>query len=379
MSRVSWREHRPWLIRQAVAWGVTLVVVLVVVAPRESCPPAGARAVQAGIAEAGAWLVRGQRDDGRFLYGYTVSSDEVSTGYNTTRHAGVMDALYRLGHVQAGDAGLRYAQRNLLRHDDWTAFAPAGEDANVGATALLVVALMHRRLTTGDASHDDLARSLGRFLLAQEQGDGSVLQYWRPATQSSVPGAYGKFSTGEAFYALALLRSAFPDEGWERPAHRIAGYLATRRDREEGHSYRQADHWAAYGLAELEPAGLTGVEVEYARWLSGYFGFLVRFESQHLGRSLDPFASDSGASLGTVGEATGALWRLSGEDPRLADLRDGLGERSACLTGILLDRQVASSDPNPLARGAWFKGGYTQMDDQQHAVAALLGGSRAPQ
>jgi hypothetical protein len=28
---------------------------------------------------------------------------------------------------------------------------------------------------------------------------------------------------------------------------------------------------------------------------------------------------------------------------------------------------------NHLARGAWFADGYTQMDDQQHAIAALLG------
>ncbi len=84
-----------------------------------------------------------------------------------------------------------------------------------------------------------------------------------------------------------------------------------------------------------------------------------------------------GRRLGTVGEATAALGRLAAVDPRLADLRDDLGERSACLAGILLDRQVAPSSPNPRARGAWFADGYTQMDDQQHAVAALLGSSMA--
>jgi hypothetical protein len=371
------REHRPWLIRQAIAWTVTVAVVLVVVAPREKCPPVTAPALQSGIAEGAAWLVRGQRDDGRFLYGYTSGRDEVSSDYNSTRHTGVMDALYRLGRLRAADAGLGYVRSNLIRHDDWTAFAPPGEDANVGATALLVVALMHRRELTGDTRYDGLARRLGRFMLAQEQGDGSILQFWRPATGRSVPDVFGKFATGEAFYAFARLHGAFPGDGWERPAHRVAGYLATRRDEAEGLSYRQPDHWAAYGLAALAPAGLTEVEAEYARWLAGYFGFLVRLESQRVGRPLNPF-SESGASLGTVGEATGALWRLSGEDPRLADLRDDLGERSTCMTGILLERQVAPSEPNLRARGAWFAEGYTQMDDQQHALAALLGSSAAP-
>jgi hypothetical protein len=234
---------------------------------------------------------------------------------------------------------------------------------------------MHRRQATHDERFDGTTRRLARFLVAQQRADGSILQYWRPATRRSVPGIFGKFSTGEALYALALVRGAFPEGGWERPAHRVAGYLATRRDAAEGNAIRQADHWAAYGLAELAPDGLTDVEADYARWLAGYFGFLIRVESQRTDGFLNPFAQ-SGATLGTVGEGTAALWRLAGEDPRLADLRDDLGDRSVCQAGILVDRQVAPTSANPRARGAWFADGYTQMDDQQHAVAALLG-SRA--
>ena len=145
--------------------------------------------------------------------------------------------------------------------------------------------------------------------------DGAVLQFWRPATQSSVPDVFGKYSTGEAFYALALLRGAFPDEGWERPAHRIVGYLATRRDAAEGHSYRQADHWAAYGLGR---AGAGRADRRRGRVRPLAVGLLRLPRALRVaapGRSLDPFASESGASIGTVGEATAALWRLSGEDP----------------------------------------------------------------
>jgi hypothetical protein len=159
---------------------------------------------------------------------------------------------------------------------------------------------------------------------------------------------------------------------WEQPAHRVAAYIATRRDEVEGYAIRQADHWAAYGLAELAPAGLTDAEAAYARRQAGYFGFMIRLESQHAGGALDPIV-ESGASLGTMGEATAALWQLAGTDVRLADLRDDLGERTTCLAGILVGRQVGSAEPNPLARGAWFEGGYTQMDDQQHASAALIG------
>ena len=65
-----------------------------------------------------------------------------------------------------------------------------------------------------------------------------------------------------------------------------------------------------------------------------------------------------------------------GIGPALAGLRAPLAERSVCLGGILLDRQaIGAADPRE--RGAWFDGGYTQMDDQQHAMAALIGTGEA--
>jgi len=369
--RSLWRRHRWWIIGQAVLWVAVAAVLRAAVVPAERCPPATPAAVDAGIDAGAAWLVRGRRDDGRYTYGFDRDTGTVATGYNTTRHAGVMDALYRTGRTGAGDAGLAWARRNLVTGDGWTALAPPGERANVGASALLTVALLHRREATGDPRRDGLARRLSRFIASQTRGDGSVLQYWDAATRAPVPDRYGKFATGEAFFALALMARTFPGEGWEEPAHRIAGYIATRRDRAEGYAFRPSDHWAAYGLEALHAAdGLTPVEEGYARWLAGYFGWLVRYESQHAGRSLS--FSDSGASLGTVGEGTGALRRLAVAAPPLADLRGPLTERSVCLGGILLDRQAAAA-ADPRERGAWFDGGYSQMDDQQHAIAALIG------
>jgi hypothetical protein len=44
---------------------------------------------------------------------------------------------------------------------------------------------------------------------------------------------------------------------------------------------------------------------------------------------------------------------------------------------VLLDRQMTASDaaryPNPArVQGAWLRHGVTQIDDQQHAMSALL-------
>jgi hypothetical protein len=365
------RARRRWLVGQVIIWGLGIAVLRVAVVPGESCPPISRGSVRTAIDAGADWLVRGQRPDGRFLYAYDSQSDRASSEYNTTRHAGVIDALYRSGRVHAADAGLRYARERMITTASLTAFAPADEDASAGANALLLAALLHRRQLTGDQRLDALAHGIARFLVSQTQPDGSVLQFWSRSTRQPVPDVFGKFSTGETFYALALMNEAFPGEGWDADAHRIALYLATRRDEAEGYALRQPDHWAAYGLAELSESGLTEAEAEYARWLAGYFGYLVRFDSQHVGRFLGG-GLGSGAGLGVVGEGTAALWRAAGADPELADLRAPLAERVRCEAGILVARQTPAADPNPNERGAWFKGSYTQMDDQQHAIAALI-------
>lgn len=368
------RRHRWWLAGQVVLWVAVAAVLRAAVIPAERCPPATPATVTRGIDAAAAWLVRGQQPDGRFTYGFDRDTGRVATGYNTTRHAGVMDALYRTGHIASADAGLRWARANMVRRDGWTALAPVGEQANVGANALLVVALLHRREATGSPRWDGLARRLARLIVVQTRPDGSVLQY-RDAAGDAVPGRYGLYSTGEAFFALAFMARTFPGEGWEVPAHRIVDYIATRRERKEGYAYRLSDHWATYGLEALDAAdGLTPLERDYARRLAGYFGWLVRYASQHTGTPLA--FSASGASLGTDGEGVAAMRRLAVADPALADLRAPLAARSVCLGGILLDRQTLDA-ADPRERGAWFDGGYTQMDDQQHAIAALIGAREA--
>ncbi len=361
-----------WLAGQFVIWGVGFALLRVFVVPAERCPSVDAGAVRGAIEGATAWLVRNQQADGRFLYGYHRAERRVSPDYSDARHGGVLFVLYRVGETVAADKGLGWVERNLVRHDDWAAFAGVSANPELGANALVVAGLMYRRRVSGDQRYDVLAKRIGRFLVAQMRPDGSVLEYWSPATGRPVPGVFGKFSTGEAFYALALLNNEFPGEGFQAPAHRVAGYLATRRDEAEGYATRQPDHWAAYGLSELARAGLNETEIAFARRLAGYFGYEIRFISQHTGRPLNPF-TESGADLGVVGEASGALWRLAGEEPRLADLRGQLGERITCLTGITVGRQTPPSDPDPRARGAWLFHGYTQMDDQQHATGALLG------
>jgi hypothetical protein len=379
---------RRLLVPHVAVFVLGAAALRVAVVPAEVCPPLDAGVARVALTEAAGWLERGVRPGGRYTYGYYREQDAVSDDYNITRHAGVMMGLYRLAAetgdedaLAAGDHGLRFLRANLLRREGWTAFAEPGKDARIGASALAVAALVHRRLASGDRGYDGLIRALSRFLVAQQLPDGRVLGYWSPQTDEPVPRLYAKFGTGEALWALALVNRVFPGEGWDRPALRLAGYVATRRDDVEGYYLTFPDHWAAYALAELGPELIGEREIAYARELAGAFGLVSRLESQSGGDGLRrPLRGEpaSGAGLGSIGEGLAALWRLSGADPRLADLSGDLGERLRCTAARTVERQVGAAEaarlPRPeLARGAWFsEDGYTQMDDQRHPLAALL-------
>jgi hypothetical protein len=374
------------LLGYAAVFVLGALVLRVAVVPAEVCPPVDPASARRSLAEAAGWLERGVQPGGRYTYGYDRQQDTVSEDYNITRHAGVMLSLYQLAGerdeaLEAAEHGLAFVHANVVRHGEWAAFAEPGQDAQLGASGLLTIALVQRRLATGDDGQDELIRGLGRFLAAQQQPDGSVLGRWSRTTESGVPGEWATFGTGQALFAFALLDKLFPGEGWGEPARRLARYVATRRDDVEGYVLTFADHWAAYGLDELGPDGLGEPEIAYARDLAGTFGLNARLESQSGQGGLNRiFRGEpaSGAGLGTTVEGLAALWRLSVADPRLADLTDDLAERLRCTAGRTVDRQVDPAEAEeaprpPLARGAWFtEDGYTQMDHQRHPLSGLL-------
>ena len=366
--------------------GVGLGAFRVAVVPAEVCPAVTAARVEHVVDEAAAWLLRGLGEDGRYLYGYDRDADLVSPDYNGTRHAGVTMALYQYaaaaGHpevVEAADRGLAFMLDGLLAEGEWQAWRSPGEEVELGANALLVAALVMRRQATGDEGYDDLMRGVGRFLVAQQQPDGSMHGYWNPSTHRSVP-VQGKFATGEAVWALALLDGEFPGEGWAAPALPTLDYLARHRDRDMGFLTRMPDHWAAYALAELGPGALDEVRSAYARQLAGYFGIRLRFEAQRRGTGINllvRWVPGTPAGVGTAGEGIAAIWRLAQEDPRLADLLPNVEDRLACFAGMMVERQATAAQalgyPRPgLVQGAWFYRGYVQMDDVQHTMAGLL-------
>jgi small neutral amino acid transporter SnatA (MarC family) len=380
---------RVWLA--GVALALLLAGSFVVVAPPERCPSVspGAlrRSAQAGVD----WFVRNQKPDGTWLYLYEAGDDSAAPDYNVVRHTGAAMGLYRAAAeglpraLRSADRGTEWALDRLLERDGWAAVEWQGQ-VETGATALLAAGLVLRRDATGDTRYDDLLGRLGRFLVAQTEPSGAVLASYDPVRGAPVAGDHSKYFTGEAYWALALLHRAFPGGGWGEAANRIGAYLASSRDEVEDHWPPIADHWAAYGLSETVEfpergrPPLTEQEVSYARRQAELFGSSVRWVSERFG----PWGAlvrgshvPRGGGYGVISEALTGLWLTARAEPRLADLREPIAERAACIAGLAVNAQSDREDAARFTRpgrveGAWFRDGETRMDDQQHALAGLL-------
>jgi small neutral amino acid transporter SnatA (MarC family) len=369
--------------RSLLVLAVLLVVAFGAIAPPEGCPSVTTADLRRSSQAAVDWFVRNQYTNGAWLYQYHRGRDSSTPAYNVVRHAGAVMALYQAaeaghpGALRSADRGASWALDRLTQRDDWSAVTVYGA-TTTGTTALLVAGLDYRRAATGDDRYDDVMRRLGRFLIGQIEPSGAVLAFYDTKRDRPVAGKYSKYYTGEAYWALARLARTFPDEDFAAAADRIGAYLATERDDKEGHWPPIADHWAEYGMAETVP--LTSAGLAYARRQAELWGGQARWVQQRFG----PWGAVvrgpvfRGGWYGVMNEGLTGLWRIARAEPGLADIQGSIASRATCIAGIAVHEQASRADAasarNPSrVEGAWFfNGGETRMDDQQHALAALL-------
>ncbi|HEY5876744.1 MAG TPA: hypothetical protein VIT64_15665 [Ilumatobacteraceae bacterium] len=364
-----------------------------VLSPPEHCPEVTSAGLRQAASEAVDWFARNQNADGTWLYQYRAETDTVVDDYNVVRHAGAVMGLYMAADygIEEGfalaDRGLEWSRDGLVRDDDWAAVGTVRGDPSTGGTALLLAGLADRRSQTGDTREDELMVGLAQFLVAQTEPSGAVLATYDMATGAPVPGVYSKYYTGEAYWALALMAQQVPDGPWGEVADRIGAYMATQRDVAEDQWPPLPDHWAAYGLADTAASGdadhdraLTDDEVAYARRQAGLFAAAVRWVGQQAGPwgpAVRGPQEPRGGGYGVIGEGLTGLWRVAVVEPPMADMRDAIGARAMCIAGMAIDEQIDASEAAAFAapsrvQGAWFIEGETRMDDQQHALSALV-------
>jgi hypothetical protein len=387
-------------------WALVFGGLRAFVVQAEHCGDSSPESLHDTAAAAVGWFERNQHDDGTWLYRYDRDLDApvASSGgssYNITRHAGVTMSLEQAATAGFDDAtgvserGIAWALDHLYEGPGgWRALA--GDDViasngriGSGATGLLTAGLAIRRERTGDDRYDTAMHDLGAFMVSLVNERGQVHASWDIAAGAPTPGAWSKYYTGEVFWALTLLHRIFPDAGFGEPAERIARYIATERTEIEQFEPDLPDHWAAYGFAVMStwPDFELPEEYDYyVRRQAGIFGMQIRYESQRTNSFFSYVTRGRqtlGAGLGTVGEALSQWYTVAISDDRFDDLVHPIAERARCTAGAAAARQVgdddvAADDDRDVVHGAWFQFDVTQMDDQQHALSAVLGALAIP-
>jgi len=340
--------------------------------------PAGARprvtgatldraTVLAAVRDAASFLARGVDGDGRYRYLVDATTDTTLGGYNWPRHGGTTFFLAQAAAL-LDDAEIRAACLRAAAHLRDVVLTDCGEhrcvsdgnDANVGSSALALLAFTEIARTGADTSYLRVIGQLSRFLRGQQRADGELMHVYDRAAKAPVDVQFLYF-TGEASLALARAHRVTGDEADLRAASRALAHLSSHGWTFFGSRYYfTEEHWTCQAMADLWDRAPDEAALAFClRWHE------YQRALQHEGGD-SPFDGDGSFGFGPLvtprltpaasrGEAAGAaLAVLSAEtargsrfaDPRTVALLDDELRRAIA---FVVRGQLRPEDPTSLA------------------------------
>jgi hypothetical protein len=226
-------------------------------APAPKSRPARAE-VERAVHEAATHLARGVDATGRFRYAILAPTNQTLSGYNWPRHSGTTYFLAQAAHL-GDDAFVRAAALRaaaMLREDamrDCGDLRCVADDdtADVGSSALALVALTELVRTDADRSYLPAVRDLAAFLRSQQRPDGEFMHFYERSARRAVD-TQTMYYSGEATLALARSHRVTGDPRDLDAARAGLRHLVRHSWSFFGSRYFVAEeHWTCQALAEL--------------------------------------------------------------------------------------------------------------------------------
>jgi len=208
----------------------------------------------------GRYLARGVDDEGRFRYLVNAPTNQTLPGYDWPRHAG---ATYFVTQIAAltGDpdvrfaalrAGARLRDRALLHCGDLRCIGEEDlEVADVGSTALAVLAFVELARTHLDDGYALLVPELTAFLRAQQRPDGELMHLYDRRAKQPVDVQLLYYS-GEAAFALSRAHTLLGDPRDLDAATRAVAHLVGPAWSFFGSQYYWGEeHWTCQAMDDL--------------------------------------------------------------------------------------------------------------------------------
>lgn len=212
-----------------------------------------------GLREAAMHLARAVDTGGRFRYLINAPTNQDLPGYNWPRHSGTTFFLAQAAHV-LDDSYLRYAALRAAGRLRDEMMRPCGDHrciteeqpvADLGSSALALIAFTEIARTGADASYKPTITQLAEFLRSQQRPDGEFMHFYNRVDKAPIDRQVLYYS-GEATLGLARAHEVNGDE-----RDLAAAKAALSRLSGEGWSffgsryYFSEEHWTCQAVAEL--------------------------------------------------------------------------------------------------------------------------------
>ena len=234
------------------------------------------------------YLIAHLQPNGRYVYEVDMSTGATKGGYSIPRHAGT---TYFLAEIY------RITKEEFLREPIERAFAhlkelidlggckgtlPDGEayacvvdkgqkNAEMGSTALGVVALAEYQRATGERTYEPMAREMAAWILMMQKPDGSYMHRYDVPTQTPDRKSQLLYYTGEAALAMARMHEITGEERYAVSARRALDWLVDWYDFFAGGFVYFEEHWTCIASEAAFPAAKRE---KYKDFCHGYAAFL---------------------------------------------------------------------------------------------------------
>jgi hypothetical protein len=145
------------------------------------------------------------------------------------------------------------------------------QQAQMGSTALAVVALAEYQRATGDKRYLPVAQKLSAWILWMQRDDGSFRHLYDPRTKQPDDETQLLYYSGEAALAVARMYTITGEAKYARSAERALDWLVGWYDFFMGGFFYGEEHWTCIAAEGAYPAVKNGEHVDFCH---GYGEFL---------------------------------------------------------------------------------------------------------
>jgi hypothetical protein len=256
-------------------------------------PPLNAANLRAAALAGAHYLVNHLAPNGRYVYEHDLSTgiktDPLHGGaYSMPRHGGTTYFLAQVYRITKEEWLREPIERafahlvDLMKDGGCGAKLPDGTEidcvidkgegvAQLGSTALVVVALAEYQLATGDKRYLPLATKLASWILFMQRPDGSFRHLYDPKTKQPDDKAELLYYSGEAALALTRMHVVTGDQKYAQAAERALDWLVDWYDFFVGGFMFGEEHWTCIAAEAIWPAVK---KAKYREFCAAYGQFL---------------------------------------------------------------------------------------------------------